>query len=387
MYFDTKAAIHSPAYKLALLRRVHRRYFTASGRIFPKLFKAMELNDANLKEIADAMFECTRCRRCTIHCPLGIDPAWPVSAGRYLTKTAGKEPSVLSMVAQVGVEKAKNISLYEGLYLEQIKLLEDQLSNDTKTPNARIPVKNQDADILYVPIAGAHSIIPAAKIFNAAGEDWSLSQFEANNYSYFLGDLEAAKVMTGQIINEAETLKVKTIAMTECGHGFLIMRHLAAKWFNRTLPFQVKSIAEVMAEYIEERRIKLDPSVNPGTTTYHDPCQLARNGGVYEEPRAILRASVEKFRELAPPNKEYNWCCGGGGGLIVPPDLKELRMKTGKRKAEQIKQTKPTAIASMCENCRSQLVDLNEYYNLGVRVTSLMELTANAIKQEGRNSP
>jgi len=351
MYFDTKAAIHSPAYKLALIRRVQKRYYTTSGRIFPKLFKAMELNDANLKEIADAMFECTRCRRCTIHCPLGIDPAWPVSAGRYLVKTAGKAPSVLSMVAQVGVEKAKNISLYEGLYLEQIKILEDQLSNDTKNPNARIPVKNQDADILYVPIAGAHSIIPAAKIFNAVGEDWSLSQFEANNYSYFLGDIEAAK------------------------------------WFNRTLPFQVKSIAEVMAKYIEEGRIKLDPSVNPGTTTYHDPCQLARNGGVYEEPRAILRASVEKFRELAPPNKEYNWCCGGGGGLIVPPDLKELRMKTGKRKAEQIKQTKTTAIASMCENCRSQLVDLNEHYNLGVRVTSLIELMANAIKQEGRNSP
>ncbi len=73
MYYETDAPIHSPAYKLALLRRVHRRYYTLAGRLAPKFFKAMELNDENFKEVSDAMFECTLCRRCTVHCPFGIE--------------------------------------------------------------------------------------------------------------------------------------------------------------------------------------------------------------------------------------------------------------------------------------------------------------------------
>jgi Fe-S oxidoreductase len=57
-----------------------------------------------------------------------------------------------------------------------------------------------------------------------------------------------------------------------------------------------------------------------------------------------------------------------------------MRMRTGRRKAEQIRETKPNAIASACENCRSQLNDLNEHYSLGVKVTSVMDLVANALK-------
>jgi Fe-S oxidoreductase len=380
MYYETEEPIHSPAYKLALLRRVHRRYYTLAGKLAPKFFKAMELNDKNLKELSGAMFECTMCRRCTVHCPFGIDPPWPVSAGRFLCKTVGTAPEMLTMIAQVGVEKAKNISQYEDLYLEQIRTLETQLRTETQDPEARIPVKNRSADMLYVPIAGAHTIMPVAKIFNSTKDSWSLSLFDAANYSYFLGDIEAAKVLTGQIIREAETLNVKSIVMTECGHGYRVMKQFASKWFNRTFPFQIKSIVEVMAMYIHDGRVKLDPSANPRVVTYHDPCQLGRNGGIFEEPRTVLRAAVKEFRELAPPSRQYNWCCGAGGGVVAVPDFKELRMKTGRRKAEQIRETKPDAVASACENCRSQLNDLNEHYNLGVKVTSVMDLMANALK-------
>jgi len=381
MYFETKNPIHSPAYKLALLRRVHRRYHTLAGRVLPHLVKAMELDEENFKEVAGAMFECTGCRRCTAHCPFGIDPFWLVSAGRFLCKTGEKAPEILAMIAQVGIEKALNIAQYEDLYLEQIKTLETQLRSETSNPKASIPIKHHGAEMLYVSIAGAHTIMPAAKIFNAAEQSWSLSQFDAANYSYFLGDIEAAKSLTGQIIKEAETLGAKTVVMTECGHGFRVMKYIAPKWFNRTFPFQVRSIVEIMAKYTEEGRVKLSPSANLGVVTYHDPCQLGRNGGVYEQPRTVLRASVKDFRELAPPNREYNWCCGAGGGVVAVPEFKDMRMKTGRRKVEQIKQTKPNTVASACENCRSQLNDLNENYSLGLTVTSIMDLMANAIRQ------
>lgn len=42
--------------------------------------------------------------------------------------------------------------------------------------------------MLYVALAGAHSIVPAAAVFNAAGGDWTLSFFEAVNFGAFVGD-------------------------------------------------------------------------------------------------------------------------------------------------------------------------------------------------------
>ena len=63
---------------------------------------------------------------------------------------------------------------------------------------------------------------------------------------------------------------------------------------------------------IDEGRLELKKEYNR-RITYHDPCQIARNGGVMDEPRYILQHLTDDFREMTPDPK-YNWCCGGGGG-------------------------------------------------------------------------
>ena len=39
--------------------------------------------------------------------------------------------------------------------------------------------------------------------------------------------------------------------------------------------------------------------------TYNDPCQIARNGGVMDDPRYILSHLTDDYREMAPDPK-YN---------------------------------------------------------------------------------
>ena len=79
-------------------------------------------------------------------------------------------------------------------------------------------------------------------------------------------------------------------------------------------PFKVSSITEVHARYVREGRIRLDKSkLNGAAVTYHDPCQIARNGGVMDEPRFILRHLTDDFRDMSPDPK-YNWVLRRGRG-------------------------------------------------------------------------
>jgi Fe-S oxidoreductase len=79
------------------------------------------------------------------------------------------------------------------------------------------------------------------------------------------------------------------------------------------------------------------------------------------------------------PNGIENYCCGGGGGLVALPEYYEKRMRAGKAKSEQIKKTGAKIVAAACENCKLQLADLNNYYNLGVEVKGVVDLVAEAI--------
>ena len=148
----------------------------------------------------------------------------------------------------------------------------------------------------------------------------------------------------------------------------------------------MRSIVELFAEYIEQGRLTLDPSANPEVITYHDSCNLARTSGIYREPRVILNAVAQNFREMTPHGLE-NYCCGGGGGLVALPEYDEKRLRAGKPKAEQIRATGAQVVAAACENCRLQLGDLNNYYNLNVQITALADLIVKAMRLSGAAEP
>jgi Fe-S oxidoreductase len=230
----------------------------------------------------------------------------------------------------------------------------------------------QGANILYVALAGAHSIVPAARIFNAAGENWSLSFFEAVNFGAFVGDPTKTQLISKRIVDEAIRLKVKEVVICECGTAFRVMKYLVGKQ-----PFEVSHIAEVMARYLRENRIKVEKDRIKESITYHDPCQSARNGGVIEEPRYVLRQLTSHFNEMTP-NREHNLCCGGGGGLVALEN-EEFREKTGKAKVNQIKETGATIVATGCENCHTQLGFLNEKYHMGAKVEFLTNMVSNSL--------
>jgi Fe-S oxidoreductase len=368
------------AYRHEIVRRIYKKYFKARGKIWPSVGESKELSEMAVEELYDAAYSCTGCRRCMVYCPFGIDTQMLMSIAKLLLIGASAEPEILSLLADTSVEKGKSLEYFKESFLAGIQRLEAEVVKkwQSEAGDQVIPVDVEGADLLYVALAGAHSIIPAAAVFNAAGENWTLSFFEAVNFGAFVGDPTKTKLILDRIVNEAKRLKVKEVCICECGTAYRVMKQLSGKQ-----PFKVTSITEVHNRYLKEERIRVDKRRFPDPVTYHDPCQIARNGGVMDDPRYILSRLTDDFREMAP-DPRYNWCCGGGGGLVaMGEDTLDFRMKSSRVKADQVKDTGAAVLATACENCHTQLSNLNDHYKMGVQVRFLSSMLADALIQNG----
>lgn len=65
---------------------------------------------------------------------------------------------------------------------------------------------------------------------------------------------------------------------------------------------------------VVDKKIDRISAKHTGDITYHDPCHLGRQSGIFEEPRHILRSVGFKVVELRFC-KDESMCCGGGAGL------------------------------------------------------------------------
>jgi Fe-S oxidoreductase len=379
-YMATQDPQLSPVAKAEHVRSVIKSDHDWLRRLFPRWVGAKELTEEELDRWVEVAFrDCSLCQRCVVNCPMGVDTPLMLSTARGILTAVGKAPEILVQLADAAIAREENLDFFKEYFLEQISDMEKDLQEKVGDPAARIPIDVEGARFLYVPLSGAHTIMPEAEIFYHAGESWTMSMFDAANYGIFLGDQDRAKRITERIVREAERLKVQEVIITECGHAYTVARWEAPKWFGgKPLPFRVRSILEVMDEYIRDGRIKLDPSKNDISVTYHDSCNLGRNSGLFDEPRRILQASVKDFREMTP-NRERSICCGGGGGLVALMEYEEARLKAGEPKAKQIRATGAEYVVASCDNCRHQLGEITEHYDLGVKVMGMAELVANAI--------
>jgi Fe-S oxidoreductase len=365
---------YSPVGRAEVVRRLYKKYTRLSGYIFPYWGDATKFDETVLNQVYEAAWSCTGCRRCMVNCPFGIDTGQIMGVAKHILIENGTAPEELVMLADAAVEKGKSMDQFKDGYRQVIHDLEKEVQKklNLASPEGLIPMDKKDANVLYAGLAGAHSIVNPAIIFNTAKENWTLSYFEAVNFGFFAGDPEKADFIAQRIIKEATALNVKEVVIVECGTAFRIMRALMGK-----LPFKVSSIVEVMHRYMSEGRIKLKERGVAAPVTYHDPCQLGRNGGVYDEPRDIIRRITADYREMSP-TKAQNWCCGGGGGLVAL-DNEDFRIKSGKPKKEQIVNTGAKIVVTACENCVSQLQTIKSGYGLDVEVKYLTELVCENI--------
>ncbi|MCK8602144.1 (Fe-S)-binding protein [Desulfoferrobacter suflitae] len=337
-----------------------------------------------LKKCYDIIWgECTTCKRCSMYCPFGIDIATLIATARSICFSQGIVPEGLARTSANYRETGNQMGMSTEDFLETCQWMAEETAEEIR--GLTIPIDKPGAKYMYTvnarePMFYPQDLAMAAQIFTVAEEDWTIpsSGWDCTNLAMFAGDKALAGHVVKLMYDKALQLGVEKILITECGHAYRSAAFEGPYFAGCTggkPPVEIVHSVRLFYEYLRDGRIKIDPDkILTEPVTYQDPCNVSRNGGLWEEGRKIIQFLAEDFRDMSP-NREHNHCCGGGGGYIpMGPEFKKRRMLSGRVKAEQIRNTGAKIVITPCHNCFDQVNDLNKEYDLNVRVLSFKEI-------------
>lgn len=146
--------------------------------------------------------------------------------------------------------------------------------------------------------------------------------------------------------------------------------------FSRDYPEALKewniSVAhtsQIFHQAWREGRLELRGS--GGQVTYHDPCHLGRQAGIYQEPRELIRACGYELKEMDLSHGD-GYCCGGGGG--VQSNEPNLAERIGQERIDQARQTGAEFLCTSCPMCYLHLTRSTEKEKNSMKVVELTEL-------------
>ena len=85
--------------------------------------------------------------------------------------------------------------------------------------------------------------------------------------------------------------------------------------------------------------------------TYHTPCELGRNSGVYDEPKEVLRHVANL--ETTDYEDENSLCCGGSLGNIMLSQENKRRIASDV--AAKLTKKNPDYLVTACPLCKKTL--------------------------------
>jgi len=132
---------------------------------------------------------------------------------------------------------------------------------------------------------------------------------------------------------------------------------------------EVKHHSEFLLELTEKNVIK--PVRIPKRIIYHDPCELGRGSGVYEQPRELLAKYVDLIE--IKNERENSFCCGGS--LANIKIQMQERDKIRNRALDEYLKYEPDFLVTSCPLCKKTFSK-----GLDIQVRDIVEIVAESIK-------
>jgi Fe-S oxidoreductase len=398
-----KQEIYRPTFRPEVMRRIVEKHINKRGSILRRITGTdIDVTWPLVARLGELAYRCTLCRRCAQVCPIGVDNAL---ISREIRKVFSQELGIAAKeIHEQGTVQQMRTGSSTGITPKALANMIEFMADDIEDKIGKrieIPVDKEGADILLIHNAGEYVAWPEnpaafAILFDAAGLNWTLSSdligYDAVNYGIWYDDVQAARVAVRQA-EAARKLKVKKIMVGECGHAHKALLVIADRVLTGDLNIPRESSLPILADLVLSGKIKVDPAKNNFPVTLHDPCNMVRLMGIVDPQRQILKKICPQFREMTPHGVE-NYCCGGGSGFAIMQSRNFPSWRnsvSGRMKLKQILDAFGDVIdpsiqkyvCAPCSNCKGQLRDLYQHYELwdkaSIMYGGLVELIVNAM--------
>jgi Fe-S oxidoreductase len=322
----------------------------------------------------EALWACTTCGACHQACPVFIEPIPKIlEMRRYLVMEEARFPETMQAALR-GLENRGHP--YQGVVP----------SRTAWTRGLEVPVlseKGRAEFLFWVGCAAAfddraQKVARAfVQILRAAGVDFAILGDEERCTGDVARRIGHEFLFQQQAAENVETLNrygVQKI-VTACPHCYNTLKHEYPSFGGR---YEVLHHTELIRTLLTAGRLTLRAPV-AGRVAYHDSCYLGRHNGIYDAPRAVLRALPGVSLVELPRRREQGFCCGAGGGLVWIEEQAGHRVNVAR--TEEIVRAAPAVIGSACPFCLSMFEDGIRSLDAADRVQArdLAELVAGAL--------
>ncbi|MGE0089023.1 MAG: heterodisulfide reductase-related iron-sulfur binding cluster [Bacteroidales bacterium] len=141
------------------------------------------------------------------------------------------------------------------------------------------------------------------------------------------------------------------------------------------LGIEVLHHSQYLNRLVEQKLIPVQADTKK--VVYHDPCELGRGAGIYDEPRKLLThvATLVSTKH----EKQDSLCCGGSlGNLEIEATNRSL---IAKDVVDELTKPNPDIIATACPLCKKTFIKVSN-----VKVLDIAELIAISILEKNEKS-
>ena len=336
-------------------------------------------NRASLDErIGDIFFACTTCENCNLVCQakIPIEQWWDLTMRPVLKN-----------------EKAYDFSFLFKASYENLLEHHNAAGNPHELRTTWVPEDARFADegeVAYFAGCIASYTVKnlaenAVRLLNRAGiEPVYLREDEwcCGAPMGLVGRFEDIFEVIKHNIEKFNQLGVKTL-ITSCPGCWVTFAHyypLFAETLNLPYDIKVEHITQVMSRLIKEGKITPEKEVKQ-KITYHDPCHIARAGGICDEPREVLE-SIPGIELVEMPANRENANCDGRHTIRFP----EIGKKIAIDRVREAEGTGADLLVSTCSSCETNLRIAVREIDSKLKVVDISDLLAESIGLPVRDS-
>jgi len=288
---------------------------------------------------------CLTCMMCDVRCPAGVNYTELVLRLRELGYREGVEPecshggALQSMMRIMAAGKTKQ---------DRLAWLTDDLQTSSKEGEVFYwtgCTMFYDALFPELEMNTLEGTKAAVRLLNRLGVTPVVSPDErcCGHDLLWNGDRENFERLARHNVKVVADSGAETLVVS-CAECLRTWKLDYEPFFQGKAP-KVLHFSEYLAERLPELKFKLNEE---HTFTYQDPCRLGRHLGIYEAPRAVMKALPDATLVEMPRSGKRAVCCAGGTWSNCDRFAKRIQVE----RLQEARATGAEALVTACPKCQ-----------------------------------